>query len=371
MAWTAHSAPSPARFPAEAPTQLLAGRPHPVQEARVAARFRLRVEAIARQPGQLVGAQDGLAQDPPGDGVAQPAHLHGQPRGLRPAARGLGHLVNEVAELGPIGTDRVDRVVVAGGGCLHHEAGVVLDVDRADPVRRSVRYRYERQATGGPGDVVDEAPARAEEACRPQDGEAQAALAHELLDDGLAGEVRQVGVQARVGDGCPDEPLDAGPCRRLDERGRLIDGLQVRQPWPPVPDGRLVVPAPEVRHEHPAAAQFGRETVDVVRVGDPSDLPVVRVVPRVRAAVGWARALESAHDSVRERLFAASVSAPSPGRCRWWDSAEVGLLESWALDFGHAPRERHDFGSRCLPKAPASAMSPPFGTASSAPLWKN
>ena len=130
-------------------------------------------------------------------------------------------------------------------------------VYRADPVRRSVRYRHERQAPGGPSDVVDEDPA-AEEVRGPQDGVAQAAAAYELLDDGLAGEVRQVGVQAGVGDRGPDEPFDPGSCCRLGEHGRLIDGLQVGQPRSPVPDGRLVVPAPEVRHEHPAAAQLRR-----------------------------------------------------------------------------------------------------------------
>ena len=111
----------------------------------------------------------------------------------RDADHRLCHLANEVAELGPVGTDRVDRVVVAGDGSLHHEVGVVVDVDRADPVRRSLRYRHERQAPGGPGEVVDENPAPPKEARRPQDGVARAAAAHELLDDGLAGEVRQLG----------------------------------------------------------------------------------------------------------------------------------------------------------------------------------
>ena len=85
------------------------------------------------------------------------------------------------------------------------------------------------------GDVVDEDPAAPEEARRPQDGEAQAAAAHEVFDDGLAGEVRQVRVPARVGDGGPDEPFDPGPYYRLDEDGRLFDGLQVGQPGPRCP----------------------------------------------------------------------------------------------------------------------------------------
>ena len=206
----------------------------PIQEARAAGRFRFRVEPIARQARQLVVAQDGLAQDSAGDGVAQSTCPHRHPHGVRPAARGLGHLADEVAELGPIGTDCVDCVALAGSGSGDHEVGVVLDVYRADPVARSVRYRHERHAPGGPGDVVDEDPAPAEETRRPEDCVLQTATTHELLDDGLASEVRQVGVLAGVGDGRPDEPFDAGSCCRLDQHGRLVDGLLVRQPWGPV-----------------------------------------------------------------------------------------------------------------------------------------
>lgn len=88
-----------------------------------------------------------------------------------PAARDLGHLTNEVAEIGPIWTDGVDRVVLAGNGSRGDEVGVVLNVDRVDPVRRSVGYRHERHTPGGVGDVVDEDSPAAEEARWPQDGE--------------------------------------------------------------------------------------------------------------------------------------------------------------------------------------------------------
>jgi hypothetical protein len=106
------------------------------------------------------------------------------------AADGRAEGIDQLPEGERLRADRVEHDGV--GACAEGDAqpGKVIDVDRTHPVGAEPAHREDRHVTQQPGNVVDQHAVAAEQDRRAGDSVRDAELAEDLLDLGLAAEVR-------------------------------------------------------------------------------------------------------------------------------------------------------------------------------------
>ena len=175
------------------------------------ARYSSPVRSTSRRTNPSTEASGGIST--PGDGDDEaPAPT---------AARICRTSSRKVGRSGPTASMTVVERVGAGGD---GERGQVVDVDRPDPVVAPAAYGEHREVAEQPGDVVEQHPVAAEQDGRPQHRVGHADLGQRALDLGLPAEVAVRGRDARMRDGHVDDPLDARPARRVEERAQVGHG---------------------------------------------------------------------------------------------------------------------------------------------------